>query len=564
MNLMWTILSCMILFVAIDVANAVSCDLDSSGTSFGGETCSDNIDCTESNAKLNTNLYGCESCASVLPECIRCGQTGSHCEQGVPIGLGHTCRDDADKAPINCQTCKSGYYMDVFVYGEHDSFKQAFDSLGTKNKPVDMCKPCPDGETSDKGATSVDECKPPVDCATSETNPITGKSCKCDPSSIKNECPVGKYCYNEGGVLQCKFDPPYEFIECDPSDHLKTGKKCRCNPSSETNECADDKYCYDNTCHPCASGYNLLPKSCALWGDCPDTCITGYLCSRGTSDLMDSAPNLCPSSNYKSGCCEGRISCSKSVESSCQINVCTPECSVGEYCDNDNTCKSIDTPNNPTLCTPSGTSAITGNACKCASSSSSNECAVGKYCYDNTCNSGGAPGYTKRNDGTCANIITSLTDCTTAAKKNGWTGSDAQELNIASAPRGCFSMMGFASTFLYVNSGSSTSSSYNCDSSKTCYCSGSGGGGDGGGGDGALPSCLFSPSRVSTMCKCRSSSTCASGQYCHSNGNCGSSAETFTCSCSNGDGLTDTSTCTKCASCDANFFLSGIECQCEF
>jgi hypothetical protein len=28
--------------------------------------------------------------------------------------------------------------------------------------------------------------------------------------------------------------------------------------------------------------------------------------------------------------------------------------------------------------------------------------------------------------------------------------------------------------------------------------------------------------------------------------------------------LTDTSTCTKCASCDANFFLSGIECQCEF
>ena len=115
-------------------------------------------------------------------------------------------------------------------------------------------------------------------------------------------------------------------------------------------------------CKSCNSMYELLPESCETWDTCgyTETCLSGSGCNSGSSDLSNTAPDLCcPSPKlvcvvFKQFCCEdGHIKCLKKIAPSCQqIKVCAS----------------------------SETSPLE-SACQCSSS----ECGKGKYCFDGTC-----------------------------------------------------------------------------------------------------------------------------------------------------------------------------------
>jgi hypothetical protein len=111
----------------------------------------------------------------------------------------------------------------------------------------------------------------------------------------------------------------------------------------------------------------------------------------GTPYVQGTLP-LTPSS-----CTKSDTSAISGAACKCASSATTNECAVGNYCWQDSTCKTAANTGgtSTTACTKSDTSAI-AVACKCASSATTNECDVGEYCWvDNTCNaaakSGGAP-----------------------------------------------------------------------------------------------------------------------------------------------------------------------------
>ena len=102
----------------------------------------------------------------------------------------------------------------------------------------------------------------------------------------------------------------------------------------------------------------------------------------GTPYVQGTLP-LTPSS-----CTKSDTSAISGAACKCASSATTNECAVGYYCWQDSTCHAAAKSSTPstTACTQSDTSAISGAACKCASSATTNECAVGNYCWqDSTC-----------------------------------------------------------------------------------------------------------------------------------------------------------------------------------
>jgi hypothetical protein len=114
--------------------------------------------------------------------------------------------------------------------------------------------------------------------------------------------------------------------------------------------------------------------------------------AQGTPYTQSSLPTVVPMAE-----CPKSDTSAITAACKCASTATTNECAVGSYCWQDSTCNAAANTGgtSTTACTKSDTSAITA-ACQCASSATTNECAVGSYCWqDSTCNaaanSGGTP-----------------------------------------------------------------------------------------------------------------------------------------------------------------------------
>ena len=142
-------------------------------------------------------------------------------------------------------------------------------------------------------------------------------------------------------------------------------------------------------------------------GICPNSQSSGDICSQD-SDCYNNGPTpgmmhcvLATTGNHAgvnkvctkrptaatSACVPSGTSPITGAACQCSASSSTNECVVGKYC-YEAGCHDAAKTTTPSACVPSGTSKITGASCQCSAFS----CAIGKYCYDSGCHFGAKGG----------------------------------------------------------------------------------------------------------------------------------------------------------------------------
>ena len=154
-----------------------------------------------------------------------------------------------------------------------------------------------------------------------------------------------------------------------------------CEGKTETQCRADNTCSWAAMCMSSSGGDSGDPAKCNSITDHSSFCA-----SNGANGLIDDADTTPCNADPCAQGDDAETCCKPSSDSA------TPPGGIGSggsgQDSNSNTGSNTGSNTETTPCSPSDSVAISGN-CKCASGSSTNECAAGKYCWtDNTCKSG--------------------------------------------------------------------------------------------------------------------------------------------------------------------------------
>lgn len=346
-------------------------------------------------------------------------------------------------------------------------------------------------------------------CIVSDSLVIT-EACQCGHDA-NNVCAKGKYCHTDN---TCNAHAK-AVSECAYSDGKVITSNCKCADAATTNECGVGSFCWaDKTCNAQAKG-----GAAANCSNSTKSNSTGNSTSASSTTTTASASvtacTLSDTSAVTAAC-----KCSDSATSN--------ECASGKFCHTDKTCNAAAKATGGaavTACTISDSIAITNNPCKCATTSTTNDCAVGKFCHnDNTCQD--AAKVDDTTDATSTNPAPNpsppppgVTDCTPddgLVVVTECKCAEASTTNECAKGKYCW-------TDNACNAGAKTAvaSTSPCTSSDT--------------------------TAITSKCKCSDAATtdeCASGRYCWADKTCNADAKPVDCSTS--DSLILTKDC-KCA-----------------
>ena len=282
-----------------------------------------------------------------------------------------------------------------------------------KCSPTSLVADCAAG----KYCYSDNRCRPIplVSCPTSMTTALAN-DCSCDQNVVylSNECAAGKYCYPD----QTCQDPVVQCPAMTIEGNVFLNSDCKCATNSAVNDCAAGKYCtWDRTTEYKIVLIDENSKHCTgrVWADtmqnnvnnpnydttwntpekCMERCRTEYTGAKYAWHTVYRGGNVCgcSSTNCNSFESYGSVKLYERKAEVTYTKACkcrtkqyslpyyTSECAAGNYCAANSDCATCGCIGGTPVveCATDDFARLT-SACKCATTSQSNECTKTQIC----------------------------------------------------------------------------------------------------------------------------------------------------------------------------------------